>query len=131
MPSQVAVAFAGGWHGLHDEPQVAGLLFETQVVPHRWNPGLHVEPHLVPSQVATEFAGGTHGVHDVVPHELGLLLGWQVPEQSCEPAGQTPLHDAVEGMQLPAQTLVFVGQETPHIDPSQVAGSPFFAVSTT
>lgn len=124
VPSHVAVAFAGGWHGVHELPQLAGLLFETQAVPHRWKPELHTEPHLVPSQVAVEFAGGTHGVHDVVPHELGLLLGWQVPEQSCDPAGHTPLHEAVEGMQLPAQTLVFAGQETPHIEPSQVAVPP-------
>jgi hypothetical protein len=79
---------------------------------------------LVPSQVAVEFAGGTQGVHDVVPHELGLLLGWHVPEQSCDPDGQTPLHEALEGMQFPAHTLVPVGQDTPHIEPSQVAVPP-------
>jgi len=45
-----------------------------------------------------------------VPHELALVLGWQVPEQSCDPAVQTPLQDALAAMQLPAHTLVPSGR---------------------
>jgi hypothetical protein len=31
VPEQVAVAFAGGVQGVHDEPQVAVLVFDEQV----------------------------------------------------------------------------------------------------
>jgi hypothetical protein len=42
---------------------------------------LQVKPQVVPSQVAVPSAGAVQGAQDV-PHELGLALGWQVPEQS-------------------------------------------------
>jgi hypothetical protein len=35
VPSQVAVALAGGVHGLQEPPQVLTLLFETQLPPHK------------------------------------------------------------------------------------------------
>jgi hypothetical protein len=49
----------------------------TQVVPHRWKPLLHANPHAVPLHVAVAFAGAVHGVVQVVPQVAGLLLGWQ------------------------------------------------------
>jgi hypothetical protein len=53
---------------------------------------LQVNPQPVPSQVAAPFMGVAHAVHEL-PHEFGLLLGWQVPLQSWVPIGQAPLHD--------------------------------------
>jgi hypothetical protein len=84
VPSQVGVAFCTDVvHAVHDvAPQLLTPLLETHVVPHRCVPELHVNPHFVPSQVAVALAGGTHAVHEVVPHELGLVLDWQVPLQS-------------------------------------------------
>jgi hypothetical protein len=84
---------------------------------------LHVNPQLVPSQVAAPFVGVAHGVHEL-PHELALLLGWQVPLQSWVPIGQTPLHDAAASMHAPAHSFIPEGQVPPHIVPSQVAVPP-------
>jgi hypothetical protein len=82
VPSHVGVAFAGALHAVHDvNPQLLMLLFSTHAEPHRCAPGLHVEPQLVPLHVAVALAGVGQGVHDG-PQELGLLFGWQVPEQS-------------------------------------------------
>lgn len=125
VPSQVALALAGGEQAAHDvEPQLLVALFETHAVPHRWKPLLQVNPHLVPSQVAVALAGAEQAVHDVVPQLPTLLLDWQVPEQSCEPEGQTPLHDAVEAMHAPAHSFMLAGQVPPHDVPSQVAVPP-------
>jgi hypothetical protein len=41
VPLQVAVAFAGAVHGVHEEPQFAVLLFETHCPEHEWYPELH------------------------------------------------------------------------------------------
>jgi hypothetical protein len=85
---------------------------------------LQVKPQLVPSQVGAPFVGVAHGVHDDVPHELGLVLGWHVPEQSWLPLGQTPEHDAPLAMQAPAHSFIPDGQVPPHVVPSQVAVPP-------
>ncbi len=75
MPSQVAVAFAGAAHGVHElVPHEAVLELLAQAPPHTWKPTLHEKPHDVPLQVADEFAGGAHGVHDDVPQEFVLEL---------------------------------------------------------
>jgi hypothetical protein len=36
VPSQVAVALAGTPQAVHDEPQLAVLLFAAQALPHTW-----------------------------------------------------------------------------------------------
>ena len=77
----------------------------------------------MPSQVAAPFIGVEHSVHDV-PHEFGLMSGWQVPEQSWLPAGQTPWQDALPAMQAPAHSFSPDGQSPPHTVPSQVAVPP-------
>ena len=69
-------------------------------------------------------AGVEHGVHADVPHELGLVFGWQVPLQSCVPFGQTPAHEALLAMQVPAHSFIPDGQVPPHDVPSQVAVPP-------
>ena len=125
VPSQVALAFDGGVQAVHDvAPQLDVMPFETHAVPHRWKPLLHVEPHWVPSQVAVAFAGVAQAVHDVVPQLPTLVFGWQVPEQSCEPLGQTPAHDALLAMHAPAQSFIPDGQVPPHDVPSHVAVPP-------
>ncbi len=85
---------------------------------------LQVNPQLVPSQVDIPLVGVEQGVHAVVPHELGLMFGWQVPLQSCVPLGQTPAHDALLAMQAPAHSFIPDGQVPPHDVPSQVAPPP-------
>ena len=84
---------------------------------------LQVKPQVVPSQLGAPLVGVAHGVHEL-PHELVLLLGWQVPLQSWVPIGQTPAHDAVLAMHAPAQSFMPVGQVPPHTVPSQVAVPP-------
>lgn len=84
---------------------------------------LQVNPHAVPSQVAAPLVGVEHGVHEA-PHELALVLGWQVPLQSWVPVGQTPRHDAAVAMQVPAHSFMPVGQVPPQVVPSQVAVPP-------
>jgi hypothetical protein len=55
---------------------------------------------------------------------LGLAFGWQMPEQSCVPAPQTPAHGAPASMQAPAHSFIPDAQVPPHIVPSQVAVPP-------
>jgi hypothetical protein len=125
VPSQVAVAFEGGVQAVHDvAPQLEVLPFETHAVPHRWKPDLQVKPHCVPLQVAVAFAGAAQAVHDVVPQLPTPVFGWQVPEQSCEPLGQTPPHEALLAMQAPAQSFIPDGHVPPQDVPSQVAVPP-------
>jgi hypothetical protein len=84
---------------------------------------LQANPQLVPSQVAVPFIGVEHSMHDV-PHVFGLMSGWQIPEQSWLPPGQTPAHEALSAMQAPAHSFFPEGQSPPHIVPSQVAVPP-------
>jgi hypothetical protein len=66
LPSQVAEPFVGTAHAVHDVvPQLPIEPFETQAPPHRWNPLLHWNPHVVPSHVAIALAGAVHGVQEV------------------------------------------------------------------
>jgi hypothetical protein len=56
VPSQVAVAFAGGVHGVQAPPQEEGLELLTQAPPHMWNPTLHeAMPQLPPEHAAVPF----------------------------------------------------------------------------
>jgi hypothetical protein len=41
VPLQVAVALAGGLHGVHEDPQVAVLELSTHCPVQTWNPPLH------------------------------------------------------------------------------------------
>ncbi len=63
------------------------------------------------------------GMHEV-PHELVLVFGWQVPEQSWLPLGQTPEHDAFAAIHVPAHSFIPDGQVPPQLVPSQVAVPP-------
>jgi hypothetical protein len=85
---------------------------------------VQLKPHDVPLQVGLALLGGEHAVHDVVPQLLVLLFDWQVPEQSCAPAAQTPMHEALFAMQAPAHSFIPDGQVPPHVVPSQVAVPP-------
>jgi hypothetical protein len=84
---------------------------------------LQVKPQLVPLQVAAPLAGTEQDVQEA-PQLLVPLFDWQVPLQSCVPAGHTPLHDWFCGMQDPAQSFWPVGQLPPQDVPSQVAAPP-------
>lgn len=82
IPSQVAVPLATTGQAVHEVvPQLLTLVFEAHAVPHKWKPGLQVNPHAVPLQVEVAFAGGVHGVQNV-PQVLMLLLVAQAPEQT-------------------------------------------------
>ena len=83
-----------------------------------------MKPQAVPSQIGVPFIGVEHGVHDDVPHEFGLLFGWQVPLQSWLPSAHMPEHDALEAMHMPAHSFIPDGHIPPHIVPSQVAVPP-------
>jgi hypothetical protein len=74
VPLQVAVAMAGGTHGVHEVPQALTLVFDEHVPLQLWKPVLQVKPHDVPSHVAAAFDGGEQAVHDVVPQLLVLLF---------------------------------------------------------
>jgi hypothetical protein len=103
VPSQVATAFSGVEHGVHDvAPQLLGLLFAWQLplqscvpaeqVPrhdcpvgmqdpaHSFVPLGQVPPHDMPSQVAAPPPEGTaHGVQDD-PHDATSVL-----DEHCDP----------------------------------------------
>jgi hypothetical protein len=78
-PTQVAVAPPG--QAVQEVPQVAGSVFDAQVVPHAWKPALQLAPHVQPLQVATPLAGVAHGRHEVVPQLLMLVFETQTPAQ--------------------------------------------------
>ena len=71
---QVALPLAGAAHGVHERPQLAGLVLDAQLLPHGCVPGLQLNPHDVPSHVAVAFAGGVQGVQNV-PHVEVLSFG--------------------------------------------------------
>lgn len=77
---QVADELLGAVQGLHDEPQLFTSALLTQVMPHTWNPVLHVKPHVAPSQVAVALPGGAHAEQDT-PQELTLLSATHAPPQ--------------------------------------------------
>jgi hypothetical protein len=80
VPSQVAVAFAGGEHATHDVvPQLAIDVLLTHAPPQSWKPTLHWMPQFVPSHVAVPFAGTAQLVHDG-PHALVDVLMTHAPE---------------------------------------------------
>ena len=76
VPLHVAVALAGGAHGVQDAPHVLTLVLSAQVFPpQRWNPFTHENPHDSgdPLHVGIAFAGALHGVQDV-PHDCVEVL---------------------------------------------------------
>ncbi|MBC8133897.1 MAG: hypothetical protein H7X95_13010 [Deltaproteobacteria bacterium] len=74
VPLQVEVPPAGGTHAVQDDPQLAVLVLERQLVPQRWVVPVQVKSQDVPLQVDAPPAGGTHGVQDVVPQLLMLVF---------------------------------------------------------
>ncbi len=69
VPEQVAVAFAGGVHGVQLAPQDSGESFERQAAPHGCNPVLHVHEQALDMQCAEP----PEGALQIVPHVPQLL----------------------------------------------------------
>lgn len=67
-------------HALHEVPHVAVAVSDTQALPQRWYPALHVKPQAVPSQVAVAFAGGVQGVQ-LAPQVSTAVLEAQTSPQ--------------------------------------------------
>jgi hypothetical protein len=110
-------------------PQPVGSLSAAQrapvPVPQTCVPTPQVKPHVVPSQLVDVAPAGTEqDVHDVAPQLPTLVLLAQMPEQSWVPLGQTPLHEALDAMQVPAHSFMLVGQAGLHCVPSQVTEPP-------
>src|SRR5205807_879253 len=81
VPSQVAVAFAGGMHRVQLlVPQLATALLETHWPEQAWYPELQTNPHAPETQVGNPFAGAVHGVHEA-PQALALPFEVHCPEQ--------------------------------------------------
>jgi hypothetical protein len=94
-------------------------------VPQTCVPAPQVKPQVDPLQfVEVAPVGKGHPVHDVVPQLPTSVLLAQMPEQSCVPLGQTPLHAELLGMQVPAQSFMLAGQAGTHCVPSQVTEPP-------
>jgi hypothetical protein len=94
-------------------------------VPQTCVPAPQVKPQVDPLQlVEVAPVGKVHAVHDVVPQLPTSVLLAQMPEQSCVPLGQTPLHAELLGMQVPAQSFMLAGQAGTHCVPSQVTEPP-------
>ncbi|MES1172177.1 MAG: hypothetical protein ABUL77_02980 [Bacteroidota bacterium] len=102
VPLQVAVALAGTWHGVHELPQLFGLLLDTHMLLQAWFPAVHVTGQGVPS--ATQSApqkrkptlhAGTHA-----PAALHVTL---------------PLSGALQGAQLFPQEATVVPLLTTHV----------------
>jgi hypothetical protein len=83
FPSHVALALAGGMHGVHDEvPHDATLVLSAHTPLQLWKPKLHTELQLEPLQSSLAFAGGGgHAVHDM-PQLARLVLLTHTPPQS-------------------------------------------------
>ena len=64
---------AGTAQAVHDDPQLAVLLFAAQALPHTWKPLLQENPHDVPSHVAVPAVGGEQGVQ-AAPQSLTLVF---------------------------------------------------------
>jgi hypothetical protein len=84
---------------------------------------LQLNAHAVPLHEAVEFAGVVHGAH-AVPQLLVLVFVWQIPLQSCVPAGHIPMQVWSCAMHAPAQSFWLAGQVPPHDVPSHVAVPP-------
>lgn len=88
-------------------------------------PDPQVKPHVAPLQfVEVAPLGKGQDVHDVAPQLPTLVLLAQMPEQSCVPLGQTPMHAALLAMHAPAQSFVPDGHTVMHCVPSQVTEPP-------
>jgi hypothetical protein len=67
-----------------------------------------------------------HARH-IGPQALVSSSATQLPLQSCLPEGQTPLHGVPTAMHLPAQRVVWLGQDVPQVIPLHVAEPPIGA----
>lgn len=126
-PLQVAVAFAGGVHGLHEvAPHELVELLSTHWVPHLWKPGLQTKSHAMPVQIAVELGGGVHGVQ-LEPQLAIWLLSLHSLPQRWKPVLQVKSHallvHAGTALAMPPQlahdgphelTLLSASQSSPH-----------------
>jgi hypothetical protein len=121
--TQVALPSLGAGQGVHEPPQLPGLVSGRQLSLQWWNPGLHSSLHLSPSQLATPL-GEEGQVAQLEPQVLRLLAATQIPLHEFFPIGQGVLQAALSGTQPSEQTLLPAGQDAPHRMPSQVAVPP-------
>jgi hypothetical protein len=105
-PSQVGTALAGAVQGVHDEPQVAGLLLLAQAPLQLWKLALQAKPQAPPAQVGVALGGAAQ----TLPHEPQLVTSvfrlWQPPAQKVVGGVQTlaqvpPEHAVPAGHTLP------------------------------
>lgn len=81
MPSQVALAPGGGWHGEQLDPQVSVEVLDAQASPQRCHPEKHDHPHEPEAQAPKAFEGAGQGVQRA-PHVAGSSSRTQAPLQS-------------------------------------------------
>jgi len=82
VPSQVAVPPGGAEQAVHDVPQLAVLVFDTQAPLQLWKPELHVNPHDVPLHVAVALVTEGQALQDVVPQLAVLVFAEQALPQA-------------------------------------------------
>ena len=80
LPSQVATPLAGAGQAVQEVPQLLVLVFVRHAVPHKWEPELHVKPHVPLVQVAVALAGGVHGVQNVPQVEMLVFKAQVLPQ---------------------------------------------------
>jgi hypothetical protein len=127
---------AGGWHGMHEVPQFAVSLLETQLPLQLWVPagqlpsqalpcsmqdplqilvlGGQLVPHFVPSQVALPPAGMGQGVQPV-PQVRGSVLRAQVLPHAWYPVLQARTHLSPSHEVWPLGEVGQVTQAVPHV----------------
>jgi hypothetical protein len=128
-PTQAATPLESVGQLTQPVPQPVGSLSAAHrvpvPVPHTCVPAPHVKPQVLPLQlVEVAPLGKGHAVHDVVPQLPTSVLLLQMPEQSWLPLGQTPLHDVLLAMQVPAHSFMLDGHVATHCVPSQVTEPP-------
>jgi hypothetical protein len=120
------VVFAGPpvQSALVQHPAVA---MHRLVLAHRLKPVLHAMPQVPaapPVQVADPFAAGDGQDPQLVPQNVVLVSGWQIPLQLCCPVMHTPLHAFAVAMHAPRHSFIPVGHAGWHARPSQVTVPP-------
>ncbi len=123
VPSQVAAAFTGVEHGVHElPPHEFGLMFGWQVPPqscvpegqtpahdcavgmqvpaHSFDPDGQVPPHIVPSQVAVPPVGAGQAAQ-LEPQELTAVLLTQDEPQAWYPVLQVNPHAVPSQVAVP------------------------------
>ena len=97
------------------------------VLGHSLKPVLHAIPQVPaapPVQVAAPLDAGTGQDAQLVPQNVVLVSGWQMPLQLCCPDAQTPLQAFAVGMQPPRHSFIPAGHVGWHARPSQVTVPP-------